>query len=129
MEAGKKFTTVIEYIDSFTPPEKKLLLEMQSIIRSAAPQAEECISYNMPAYKWNGPLVYFAAAKNHIGFYPTPSPIEYFKKELQPYQTSKGAIQFPIAEGIPVELVKRIVAFKLEENQNKAASKSKKTKS
>ena len=80
----------------------------------------------MPAYKWNGPLVYFAAAKNHIGFYPTPSPIEHFKKELAFFKTSKGAIQFPIAKGIPVELVKRIVAFKLEENRNKAGAKSKK---
>ncbi|HEX5625452.1 MAG TPA: DUF1801 domain-containing protein [Saprospiraceae bacterium] len=129
MEAGKKFTTVKEYIDSCKQPGKKLLLDLQSIIRTAAPQAEECISYNMPAYKWNGPLVYFAAAKNHIGFYPTPSPINHFKKELASYQTSKGAIQFPFTEGIPAELVRRIVAFKLEENRNKAAAKSKKVKS
>jgi uncharacterized protein YdhG (YjbR/CyaY superfamily) len=89
------------------------------VIKAAAPEAEEKISYQMPAFAQNGILVYFAAHKNHIGFYPTSSGIEKFKDELSAYENSKGAIRFPIDEPIPYELVKKIVAFRLQENLNK----------
>jgi len=85
-------------------------------MREAAPEAVEVISYQMPAFKLNGILVYFAAFKNHIGFYPTSSGIEQFKKELSPYKWSKGAVQFPLDKPIPFALVKKIVIFRVKEN-------------
>ena len=89
-------------------------------VRESAPKAEETISYGMPAFKFNGKsLVYFAAHKNHVGFYPTSSPIEYFQKELSPFKTSKGAVQFPLDKPIPYDLVKKIVKFRVKENESK----------
>ncbi len=112
-----KIKTVDEYIESF-PMEIRMILEkMRRTIREAAPQAEETISYHMPAYKLNGKnLVFFAAFKNHIGFYPIPSGIEAFKKELSSYEQGKGSVQFPFDEPIPYDLVKKIVIFRLKES-------------
>ncbi|HLG35727.1 MAG TPA: DUF1801 domain-containing protein [Bacteroidia bacterium] len=121
-----KFKTVDEYLDTFPKDARELLLQMRIAIRQAAPQAEEVISYNMPAYKFHGVLVYFAGYKKHIGFYPSTSPIRIFKNELAKYKTSKGTIQFPIEDGIPVTLVKKIVKFRIQENLERQKQKAKK---
>lgn len=102
-----------------------MLEELRLVIKKAAPQATELISYNMPAVKQNKVLVYYAVQKNHIGFYPTASPIQVFAKELKGYKTSKGAIQFPIEEPIPIDLVERIVKYRLKEDMDKAKAKKK----
>ena len=115
----KKFQTVDEYISAFPADVQAKLKSLRRAIRKAAPQAEEGISYQMPAFKLNGNLVYFAAYKNHIGFYPTSSGIEAFKKELSPYKWSKGAIQFPLDKPVPFDLVERIVVFRAKENLRK----------
>lgn len=120
------FRSVDEYIAEFSPEIRELLETIRLTIMEAAPQAEEVISYNMPAYRQNGILVYFAAGKEHIGFYPTPGPIVYFRDELKGYKTSKGAIQFPIEKNIPKGLVRKIVKYRIKEDTEKAASKKKK---
>ena len=111
-----KFKTVDEYLSAFPPPTRKILQEVRQTIKKAAPQAEEVISYNMPAFKLRGVLVYYAAYQKHIGFYPTPSAIKAFEKELSKYQSSKGAVQFPIDQPMPVELITKIVHFRVSEN-------------
>jgi uncharacterized protein YdhG (YjbR/CyaY superfamily) len=118
-----KSNKIDEYIAGFPEDIRPILEKMRAAIRDAAPEAEETISYQMPAFKLNGILVYFAAHKNHIGFYPTASPIIAFKKELTPYKLSKGAIQFPIEKPIPFDLVKKIVKFRVKENGAKIKSK------
>ena len=112
----KPSENVDAYIRSFPPNIQEILERIRETIRKAAPGAEECISYQMPAYKLNGPLVYFAAAKNHIGFYPTPSGIEAFKSEFSTYKWSKGAVQFPLDQPMPLELIDRIVRFRVAVN-------------
>lgn len=120
-----KFKTVDEYHAAWPKNVKDLLEELRKAIKQAAPKSEEVISYNMPAFKLNGVLVYYAANQKHIGFYPTPSPIKVFKNELTDYKTSKGAIQFPIEKKIPVALVKKIVRLRVVENLEKATKKKK----
>ena len=112
----KNFRTVDEYLGASPKQARAALDELRKTIRQAAPQAEEVISYNMPAFRWNGMLVWYAAHKDHIGFYPKPSAITAFKDELAAYKTSKGAIQFPIQKVIPTKLVKKIVKFRVKEN-------------
>jgi len=114
-----KFKTVDQYIAAFPKHTQAKLQEIRKTIQKVAPQAEEVISYNMPAFRLNGMLVYYAGYKAHIGFYPMPAAIEAFKKELAPYVTSKGAIQFPLENKIPVTLVKNIVKFRMLENAEK----------
>lgn len=109
--------TVNDYIAGFLPVVRQKLEEIRSIIRNAAPDATEIISYGMAAYKLGGILVYFAAHKDHVGFYPLPSAIERFKKELSAYKHSKGAIQFPYDKALPVELIERITCFRVMENE------------
>jgi uncharacterized protein YdhG (YjbR/CyaY superfamily) len=113
------------YIAQFEGLVKERLTELRSIIQKSAPQAEEVISYKMPAYKHNGMLVYFAGYKQHIGFYPTASPIAHFADDLSRYKTSKGAVQFPLDKPLPKQLIVRMVKFKLEENQRKLDLKKK----
>lgn len=120
----KVVTTVDEYIAAFPKEVQLLLNQMRKTIKAAAPKAEECISYQMPACKQNGMLVYFAGYKNHIGFYPTSSGIEYFKKEIEKYKWSKGAVQFSIDKPLPLALVTKMVKFRVKENQNKASLKT-----
>jgi uncharacterized protein YdhG (YjbR/CyaY superfamily) len=108
--------TVDEYIANFPPEIRRLLEAYRSVIREAAPEAKEGISYGMPAYSLNGPLVYFAAHTAHVGLYALPRAIEVFEDELSLYKTSKGTIQFPFDREAPLELVKRIVRFRVEEN-------------
>lgn len=110
----KNFSTVDEYIRAQPTEHQPLLRQIRAIIREIAPDAAEGISYGMPGYKYLGkPLVYFMCAKKHIGFYPTPSGVEEFREELQGYQTSKGAIQFPHSQELPLELIKKIVEFRV----------------
>ena len=115
----KRFKTIDEYIETFPEEVQSILEKMRQTIRRAAPEAEEAISYQIPTFKLNGNLVYFAAFKNHIGFYPTPSGIEAFKKELSPYEGAKGSVQFPIEKPIPYGLVKKITMFRMKENLGK----------
>ena len=112
----KGFETIDGYIATFPKNVQDILEEMRKVIKESAPESEETISYGMPTFKLKGNLVHFAAYKNHIGFYPTPSAIEAFKEDLSPYKSSKGAVQFPIDKPIPFELVKKIVIFRVEEN-------------
>ncbi|MGB8359345.1 MAG: DUF1801 domain-containing protein [Bacteroidales bacterium] len=115
-----------EYIAGFPENIQRKLNDLRAAIRKAAPGAEESISYRMPAYKLNGVLVYFAAQKNHIGFYPTSSGVIAFKKELAEYKTSKGAVQFPLDKPIPLKLVSTIVKFRVKENSERIKSIKKK---
>jgi uncharacterized protein YdhG (YjbR/CyaY superfamily) len=98
---------------------QSLLEKLRRAIKETAPYAVEAISYQMPAFKLKGNLVWFAAYEKHLGFYPKPSGIEAFNTELAPYKTSKGAIQFPLDKPIPLDLVRRIVAFRVKENLKK----------
>lgn len=117
----KKFKTIDDYLASLPTAASKRLKELRRLIRQAAPQAEEAISYNIPAFKSNGALlVWYAAFKTHIGFYPRASPIAAFKNELAGYKTSKGAIHFPLDKPIPAAVVKKIVKFRLKENTSKS---------
>jgi len=115
--------TIDEYLSAVPENIRKILEKIRETIHSAAPSAKEVISYGMPAFKINSVLVYFAAAKNHIGFYPTASPIVVFKEELAEYKTSKGAIQFPIDKPIPYDLITRIVEYRAYEDSMKAKKK------
>lgn len=114
-----------EYIASFPGEIQKLLNLMRSTIIKAAPEAEEVISYGMPAFRFKGMLVFFAAYPNHLGFYPTPSGIEKFHKELAAFKTSKAAVQFPVDKPLPVQLIDKIVRFRMKENLEKAALRKK----
>lgn len=112
-----KFKDIDEY-HALQPEEyRQVLEELRKAIKQAAPLATETISYGMPAFKQNKVLVYYALNKHHIGFYPTPSPIMHFKKELEKYNTSKGAIQFPLDKKLPLNLIKKIVQFRINEIQ------------
>ena len=103
--------------------------KLRQTIRKAAPEAEEVISYQMPAYKLQGMLVYFAAYKNHIGFYPTGSGIFAFKKELSIYECSKGTVRFPLDKPLPLGLIGKIVKFRVKENLEKKKKKGPNTRS
>ncbi|MFY7840234.1 MAG: iron chaperone [Lacibacter sp.] len=116
-------TTIDAYLADFPVGTQALLQQMRSTIAKAAPKAEEAISYGMPTFKLEGNLVHFAGYKNHIGFYPAPSGIDAFADELKKYKTSKGAIQFPVDEKLPLALVTKIVKFRVKENMEKAAAK------
>jgi len=122
-------TTIDEYIAGFPPDVQAILQKIRATIRKAAPQAEETIKYQMPTFTLHGNLVHFAAFKNHIGFYPVPTGIEAFKRELSVYKGGKGSIQFPLDQPIPYGLISKIVKFRVKENLAKAAAKGKKKKS
>lgn len=112
--------TVDKYIDSFPGDVQKKLEAFRKIIIENAPNAIESISYGMPAYKTHGkPLVYFAGYKGHIGFYATPTGHEEFVKELSQYKCGKGSVQFPLNKPIPIDLIIRMVKFRVKENEAK----------
>ena len=114
-----KFNTVDEYISSYTGKRQEILKQVREVIRNSAPEAEESISYGMPAYKLLGkPLVYFAAFKNHIGFYATPTGHEKFSRALSKYKQGKGSVQFPMDKALPLDLIAEITRFRVKENQN-----------
>ena len=120
MKTPKKvFKTIDEYIATFPKNVQSLLEEMRQAIRDSAPNAEEIISYQMPAFRLNGNLVYFAAWKSHIGLYPTFSAVEAFKEELADYEVTKGTVKFPIDKPIPFDLVKKMVRYRVKENLDK----------
>lgn len=119
-----KVTDVDNYIKIFPVATQKKLQQIRSVIKKAAPKAIEIISYQMPAYKINKVLVYFAGYEKHIGFYPTPAGIEKFKDEFTGYKYSKGAVQFPLDKPLPVELIKRIVLYRLINDEKIAAKNS-----
>lgn len=112
--------TVDEYIGNFPQETQKILQRIREIIQKTAPESVENIGYGMPAYKLNGkPLVYFAAFKNHIGFYATPNGHAAFSQELSKYKQGKGSVQFPIDQPMPFELIEKIVRFRVGQNLNK----------
>jgi uncharacterized protein YdhG (YjbR/CyaY superfamily) len=117
-----QYETIDEYIETF-PQEVRVILErIRQTIRESAPEAIETISYQMPTFKLNGKnLVHFAAWRRHIGFYPTPSATEAFRKELSPYKAAKGSVQFPLNKPIPYDLIEKIVLFRVEETLNGTA--------
>ncbi len=116
----KQFRTIDDYVKTFPNDVQSILEKMRQTIRKAAPEAVEAISYQMPTFKLNGKnLVHFAAFKNHIGFYPIPSGIEAFKKELSRYKQGKGSVQFPMNKPIPYDLVKKIVKYRVKEKLEK----------
>lgn len=116
-----KTIDVDDYIAGFPAEMQRLLQQVKATIIKAAPDAQEVISYQMPAYKYHDMLVYFAGYKNHIGFYPTASGIATFKQEISFFNNSKSAGQFPIERLMPLELVTKIVVFRTNENVKKAA--------
>jgi uncharacterized protein YdhG (YjbR/CyaY superfamily) len=113
---AQQYKSIDEYIKTFPPDVQSILEKIRQTIREAAPEAKEVISYQMPAFKLNSILAYFAAHKSHIGFYPTASGIAAFREELSAYQWSKGAVQFPLEKPIPLDLIKRLVEFRVKEN-------------
>lgn len=115
----RQFESMDDYVASFPKNVRDILEKLRRAIRETAPKAEEAISYGIPTFKLNGNLVHFAAFKNHIGFYPTPSAIVAFKKELSPFKQAKGSVQFPIDQPIPLDLVKKIVRHRVRENLEK----------
>lgn len=115
-----------EYIAGFSTDIQAILQKIRETIREAAPAAQEKMSYQMPTFFLDGNLVHFAAFKHHIGFYPTPSGTEKFKKQIARYKAAKGSIQFPLEEPIPYDLISEIVKFRVKENLAKVNAKKKK---
>jgi uncharacterized protein YdhG (YjbR/CyaY superfamily) len=120
-----KPTSVEEYFSWFPPEIQSKLRQIQETLRAALPDAKEVISYHMSAFKTTEVLVYYAAAKNHLGYYPTNSGVEEFKKELAEYVTSKGAIQFPYDKELPLDLIAQIAQFRAEQAKYQAELKKK----
>ncbi len=115
-----------EYIAGFPNDVREILRKIRMTIGKAAPDAEETIKYQMPTFTLEGNLVHFAAFKKHIGFYPVPTGIEKFKKELSVYEGGKGSVQFPLDKPVPFDLISKIVKFRVKENLERAAAKRKK---
>lgn len=124
-EKQSRASTIDEYIAQHPEDVQRILNQVREVIREAAPQATERISYGMPCFYLNGNLVYFAAAKNHIGFYPTGSGVEAFKDQFEGYKWSKGAVQFPMNKPIPYDLITRITKFRVEQNLAKGLPRKK----
>jgi uncharacterized protein YdhG (YjbR/CyaY superfamily) len=125
MESNKPgFASIDEYIATFPAATQALLQQMRATIHAAAPDAAEKISYQMPTFFLKGNLVHFAAFKNHIGFYPAPRGIEQFKEELSSYEGAKGSVRFPFGRPLPLDLVSRIVRFRVAENLKNAEKNS-----
>jgi uncharacterized protein YdhG (YjbR/CyaY superfamily) len=121
--------TVDDYIAAFSPEVRKILEKIRRTIRRVAPEAEETISYRIPAFKLNGPLVYFAAFKKHVGFYPPIRDDARLMKAVSPYAGEKGNLQFPLDQPIPYDLIESIVALRVKQNLAGAAAKKKKAAS
>jgi uncharacterized protein YdhG (YjbR/CyaY superfamily) len=109
-----------EYLNTFPDDTKKYLLQIREAVRKSVPGAEEVISYGMPAFKFRGPLLYYAAYKHHIGLYPMSTAIEAFRPFLKEYKCSKGTIQFPLDKPLPLDLIDKIVKFRVNENLAKS---------
>ena len=120
------YHSIDEYIATFPEEIQAILHDIRATIRAAAPEAEERISYQIPTFFLKSNLVHFAAFKRHIGFYPTPSGIEQFKDELSRYKGAKGTVQFPLDQPMPLDLISRIVKFRVRENLERAKARGKK---
>jgi uncharacterized protein YdhG (YjbR/CyaY superfamily) len=116
MEPSQKGKNIDDYIEDFPKGVQRVLKQLQSTIKKAAPQAKETISYGIPTFTLRGYLVHFAAFKDHVSLFPTSSPMKAFKKALSPYKVSRGTVQFPLDRPIPLSLVSRIVKFRVKEN-------------
>lgn len=116
----KRPSTVDEYIAQFSPQTQRTLQQVRALIKKTAPDAEEVISYAMPGYKWNGMLVWFAGYGHHLGFYPMPSALNAFKSEIAKYKSSKGAVQFPLDQKMPLTLITKMIKYRMKENLLKA---------
>ena len=112
-------TTVDEYINQFPEDVQLILNNIRQIIHEEAPEATEKISYQMPTFVYHGNLVHFAGYKNHIGFYPTPSGITAFQKEIEEYKNAKGSVQFPHNQPFPISIIKRIIKYRVAELTSK----------
>ena len=125
MESNKVgFISIDEYIATFPEEIQKILEELRATIKASAPDAQEKISYQMPTFALKGNLVHFAAWKNHIGFYPTSTGTQAFKNELSIYEGAKGSVKFPIDKPLPLDLISKIVRFRVAENLKNAERKS-----
>lgn len=125
-KSNQKFTTIEEYLSGLPNNAKTMLDKIRLAVKEVVPGAEELISYNMPAFKFHGILVYFAAHKEHIGFYPGNAKlIILFKNELIDFETSKGTIKFPLGKPLPINLIKKIAGYRASENLEKSIIKSK----
>ena len=118
------FRSIDEYLVDFSGEKRRKLEELRATIKAAAPGAEERISYQMPAFALEGNLVWFAAFKNHIGFFPTSGGIEKFRRELSKYAGGKGSVRFPLGQPLPLGLIRRIVKFRVAENLKNARKRS-----
>ena len=116
-------TSIDDYIDQFPEDVKAILQQVRKVISESAPGATEKISYGMPGFSQNGMLVWFGGYTNHIGFYPTGEGVAAFKNQLSAYKTSKGAVQFPLDQPIPYDLIRKIVKHRVEENSQKKGKK------
>lgn len=119
MPSRSTATSIDEYIAEFPPETREVLEQMRALIKVSAPGATETISYAIPTFDLNGHLVHFAGFAKHVGFYPTGSGVEAFKDELEPYKSGKGSVQFPLGRPLPVDLIRRIVAFRVAESGRK----------
>ena len=126
--AKKGFSSIDEYIAQFPPEIQKILEQVRATIKAAAPDATEKISYQMPTFYQHGNLVHFAAWNTHIGFYPAPTGMSQFDAELAKYESGKGSVRFPINQPMPLDLITRIVTYRVEENTRNAAEKKAKKK-
>ncbi len=122
----RNIRTIEQYIAGVPPEIQSILEELRSVIKEAAPEAEETISYQLPTFKLKGNLIHFGAFKNHIGLYPTPSGMEQFKVALSAYENAKGSVKFPLNQPLPWDLIREIVRFRVNENLEKARSKARK---
>jgi uncharacterized protein YdhG (YjbR/CyaY superfamily) len=118
-------TTIDEYIAGFPSDVQEILQRIRTTIREAAPDAEEAIKYQLPTFVLKGNLVHFGAFKKHIGFYSTPSGHQEFQEELSAYKGAKGSVQFPLDQPMPLDLIRRVVRFRVKENLERAAAKGK----
>ncbi len=124
MDASRKPPkTIDDYISTFPPDVQEILQNLRKLIHETAPDAKEAMAYGIPTFTVNENLVHFAAFEHHIGFYPTPSGIAAFKKELSPYKHAKGSVQFPLDQPIPYDLVRRIVEYRVNEIRKKRSEK------
>lgn len=120
------YTTVDAYIEAQDEAVKPQLCELRALIQNLIPQAQETISWGMPTYVYYGNLVHFAAHKHHLGFYPGEDGITAFKTKLQPYKYSKGAVQFPYKNPLPLPLIQAIIQFRIRQNEEAVSLKKKK---
>lgn len=119
-DTKKSPTTVEKYIQEFPKEVQEIMQKIRAIVKEEAPEVQEKISYGMPTFSYKGVLVHFAAYKNHIGFYPTPSGIAKFEEQLKSYKHAKGSVQFPLSKPIPYDLIRQMIKTRVKENLTKA---------